>query len=374
MAGEIEKVVGKRGVYYRVRVELPPKPDGKRNQKTLTDVSYKGLEKQQRDLLHQIDHGSYSVAPTKMTLEKFLDDFLEAIKGRRVNTYLGYKQAANAFKKGLGNMLLTEIRADMIQRFVIDLKSWQKDSTVHQRFTKFKTMMKHAVELEYISKNPCSGVIVNKPDVEEMAVWDEVQVRLFDSFLKACLMRYAVMIMLLFKTGARIGELLGLRWTDIDFRVGAIHVNRTAARNGYNPPKTKNSMREVPLDEDTLKLLSKHKIQQAKEKLSFGEGYNPENLVFSTKRGRKIPYSSTNDSYHRIVLASGLPYIPPHGLRHTHITHLLKGNSVKAVAERVGDDPVTIEKTYAHVLPSMREAILKSIEQIYEDKPRNMGT
>ena len=149
-----------------------------------------------------------------------------------------------------------------------------------------------------------------------------------------------------------------------------VQYTRTENRKGYNPPKSKNSIRKVPLDQGTVKLLSRHRTQQGKEKLLRGGDYNSENLVFCNSEGNKVSYWSVLRSYKHIVKTAGLPFIPPHGLRHTHITHLLKeGHSVKAVAERVGDDPVTIEKTYAHVLPSMREAIVKTIEQMYEENP-----
>lgn len=152
MAGEIEKVIGKHGVYYRVRVELPPKPNGKRNQKTLTDKSYKGLEKQQRDLLHQIDWGQFSVAPAKMALGEFLNYYLDIIKGRRINTYMSYAQTAEAFRKYLGNVLLSELRADMVQRVVNNMAGRLKKTTVFYRFQKFTTMMKYAVGMDYILK------------------------------------------------------------------------------------------------------------------------------------------------------------------------------------------------------------------------------
>jgi len=119
-----------------------------------------------------------------------------------------------------------------------------------------------------------------------------------------------------------------------------------------------------------MKILSKHRIQQGREKLLHGGDYNPEDLVFCNSIGGRPRYRKIRDSYKSMVKATGLPYIPPHSLRHTHATLLLKdGHSVKAVAERLGDDPATIEKTYAHVLPSMREAIVKSIECMFEERP-----
>ncbi len=349
--------------------------NGERNHKKITvKGSYKDTEKYQRELLTQIDRGQFSVAPTKMTLGDFLEYYLDIIKGRRVNTYKNYEQSAKAFRKYLGNMLLSELRTDMVQRAVNDMAaSGFKKSTMHQRFQMFDTMMRYAFGIDYILKNPCNGVIINKPEVEEKVVWNESQAKQFDRFLKATKMLYATLYMLLLKSGARIGEILALRWSDVDFEEGTIHITRTVAGKGYNPPKSKNGIRKVPLDRSTLQILMRHRVQQNKEKLLHGGDYNSENLVFCSQqnKGKRLSYRRALDAYGRIVKMSGLPYIPPHGLRHTHATMLLKDgcHSVKAVAERLGDDPITIEKTYAHVLISMRQEIVKSIEQMYEEKP-----
>jgi integrase len=243
--------------------------------------------------------------------------------------------------------------------------------TIYNHFQRFHTMMGHAVELGYVVKNPCQGVIITKPELTEKVVWDEQQVKHFNSFLKTCLLRYTALFMLLLKTGARIGEILALRWTDIDFVAGTISITRTATAKGYNPPKSKYGTRKVPLDQGTIKMLSKHRTQQGKEKLLHGEGYNPENLVFCKRRGVRLPYREAREAYVCLVSGSGLPYLPMHRLRHLHATMLLKdGNhSIKAVAERLGDSPATIEKTYAHVLTGMREAIVQTIEQMYEERP-----
>jgi integrase len=213
-------------------------------------------------------------------------------------------------------------------------------------------------------------VLITKPEMAEKVVWDESQVKLFNRFLASCVLRYTALFMLLLKTGARIGEILALRWTDIDFAAGTISITRTATAKGYNPPKSKYGTRKVPIDQGTLKMLSRHRTQQGKEKLLHGEGY-PENLVICKHKGTRLPYREAREAYKRTVSHAGLPYLPPHRLRHLHATMLLKDghHSVKAVAERLGDSPATIEKTYAHVLTGMREAIVQTIEQMYEERP-----
>jgi len=352
-------------------VDFPPGAGGERNQKKITmKGSYKDCEKRQREILVQIDRGQFSAAPPKMTVGELLDFYLDTIKKKRFNTYRNYEQSAKAFRKYLGNTLLVELQKDMVQKAVNDMEDRWDGSTVNLRFQKFKTMMKYAVGIDYILKNPCQGVIVIKPEKKEKAIWDEKQCRQFNGFLKTCIMRYAAMCILLLNTGARIGEILALRWLDVDFEEKTIHITRTAIEKGYNPPKSKNGIRKVPLDQGTLRTLSKHRIQQGKEKLLSGGDYNTENLVFCTNKGKRLLYRRALDTYQRMVKMAMLPYITPHGLRHTHATMLLKyGHPVIAVAERLGDDPITIEKTYAHVLQSMREEMVNSIERMYEETP-----
>jgi len=156
-------------------------------------------------------------------------------------------------------------------------------------------------------------------------IWDEGQVKQFNNFVKNCTLRYVALFMLLLRTGARVGEILALRWSDIDFEVGTISITRTATPKGtYNPPKSKYSIRRVSLDRGTLKMLSKHKIQQGKEKLLHGEGFNLENLVFCKQSGVSFPYREAREAYATLVKGSKLPFIPMHRLRHIHATMLLK--------------------------------------------------
>lgn len=238
-------------------------------------------------------------------------------------------------------------------------------------FINFKTAFIYAARpgVRYVAFNPCDGVIINKPDDVEKAVWDDDQSNSFIRFCKTTKNACAVLCVLLLKTGARIGEILALRWTDVDFETEEIRITRTVSGTGrgYNPPKSKNGTRKVPLDKGTLNLIQTHRVCQSKEKLLHGEGYNPENLVFCAQKGNRQNYPQARKFFKALCRKTGLPYIMPHGLRHTHATFLLRhGHSVNAVAERLGDDPKTIMKTYAHVLPSTQKEMVMTIEQLYE--------
>lgn len=351
-------------------VELPRDPDtGKRRQKWETvRGTRKDAERRRREVLSQIDHGLFAHAPAKMTLGEFLYYYLDIVKGKRENTFKGYAVSFKAFRKCFGDsLMLSNLKTDMVQRAVNELSSKLEKSTVGVYFTNFKTAIKYALKAGYIIFDPCEVVIIIKPVTKEKAVWDDDQANHFIRFCKTTKLMYATLFVALLKTGVRIGEMLALRWTDVDIEAGLIHITRTVSGKGYNPPKSANGIRKVPLDQGTVRMLSKHRIQQGKEKLLHGEGYNQENLVFCTEEGRRIRYVPALRSFMQLVKEAGLPYIMPHGLRHTHATFLLgHGHSVNLVAERLGDDPKTIMKTYAHVLPGMQAEAVRTIERLYD--------
>lgn len=373
VAGKLKKR-SKCGNSYSVRVEVPPGPDGKRRQKTITAKSYKELERKQRELLSQVDLGQLPVAPAKMTLGEFLDYYLDIVRTKRAKTYEGYQTAFKAFRRTKimqGKVLLSDVTTDLVQRAVNELSRELEKSSLSVYFTNLKTAFKYAAGhgVRYLPYNPCDGVIIAKPDEKEKQIWGDAQAQQFLLFCKTTTMRYAILFTLLLKTGARIGEILALRWSDVDLQAGTIHITRTITKGGYGPPKSKNSRRKVPIGQGTIKLLSKHRIWQNKEKLFFGEGYNPENLVICKSIGKRLPYQDAYQSFKAFCKYSGLPYITPHGLRHTCTTMLVAhGRPIKTIAELLGDDPVTIEKTSARNTPAMRAEMLEIIEQVYEEK------
>jgi integrase len=252
---------------------------------------------------------------------------------------------------------------------VAKLSATHKKGTVAKYFEKLNAAFRYAASpgVRYLAFNPCDSVIIVKPDDdEEHAVWNDDQSNHFIEFCKSTIIRYAEVFVLLLKTGARIGEILALRWPDIDFDAGAISITRTVAMDGYNPPKSKHGNRKVLLDESTVQMLSRYRDQQGKQRPLHGEDYNSENLVFCFVDGGKLMYRTALLYFNRLVKSSGLPNITPHGLRHTHATMLIKHHhDVISVAKRLGDRPATIEKTYAHALADMEEAMVKTVEQVH---------
>ncbi|MCZ6586453.1 MAG: tyrosine-type recombinase/integrase [Alphaproteobacteria bacterium] len=229
-------------------------------------------------------------------------------------------------------------------------------------------IMRSAVRKSLISVNPMS-MVENAPKFEEkeIEVLDEQQLNTLLRSLKGTMLYMPSLLAA--STGMRRGEVLALRWRDIDFGTlkltVAQSIEETRAGLRFKEPKTKSGRRQIALPESVVRALAEHKRDQAERRIALGLGRDENGLVFTTFDGRpRVPRNFTRE-FTKAVAATELPQITFHGLRHTHITHLLKaGVPVKVVSERAGHANISITlQTYAHVMPGMQEDAAALIEQ-----------
>ena len=162
-------------------------------------------------------------------------------------------------------------------------------------------------------------------------------------------------------TGMRRGELLGLRWEDIDLDGGTLSVRQTIVLEYTKPiistPKS-HEARVINLDPRSVDVLRTHRGAQIAEQAQWGEDYFDSGLVFRREDGRLIHPDRLSQMYDRLVRLSGVRRLKFHGLRHTHATLMLRaGVPLKVVSERLGHaDPAFTLRVYQHVQSGMQEA------------------
>lgn len=183
---------------------------------------------------------------------------------------------------------------------------------------------------------------------------------------KAKKYRYYAAYFLELATGLRRGEILALRWKDIDLKEGTVkiirHLVRVKGGMVFQEPKTEKSKRTIEIPEEAIKVLKTHKAKMAAEKLEAGDAYEgsddeKERLVFCTTSGKPIHPRSFVRDFQGCLKQAGLERLRFHDMRHTYATMLLEaGTALNAVQEQLGHhSPTFTAEQYGHVTKRMKK-------------------
>jgi integrase len=332
---------------------------GKRKQKTKGGfATKKEAQAAAAKLITEINEGSF-VEPSKETLGAFLNTWLEGKKmNLKESSYRLYERFTHTYIiPRLGNVKLEKLKPAHIQTLYSSMAETLKPTTIHKVHKILKASLDQAVKFGYIKQNPALYVEKPKETKAEIQVWTEGQVQHFLQLTKKS--RYHIAFLLAVTTGMRRGEILGLRWQDIDFEERTLSIRQTlSAQNKLMATaKTKSSQRSIHLDEHTMEELKQHRLRILKEKMRQGEAYNDHDLVCCTVTGKPTSNENFWQVWTGYLKQSGLPHIRFHDLRHTHATLMLKaGIHPKIVAERLGHANVNITlNTYSHVVKGMQQ-------------------
>ena len=329
----------------------------------------KDAERARIELLNRVEQGTY-VAASKMTLGDFLlDEWLPAMRAVvRPTTWEHYAVSANVrVVPALGGVVLQSLTPARLNAFYADLlASGRSDGTgglspktVRHTHTMLHKALADAVRWGRVVRNVADLADPPKPSTPEMKVWTPAQVRAFLDFVRDD--RVYAAWLLVATTGMRRGEVLGLRWSDLDLEAGRVSVAQTLTvvnqRVRVSEPKTAKGRRTVALDPATVTALRAHRARQAEERLALGPAWQEHGLIFTWYDGRPIHPERFSKWFEVRAIRSGLPRIRLHDLRHSYATAALAANvSPKVVSERLGHAKVGITlDVYSHVLPSMDE-------------------
>jgi len=365
--------VKKDGTTWMFVVDLPRGVDGaRRQQKRRGFRTRKGAEGELQKALQRVSAGVF-VEPSKLTLGSFLvDQWLPAVEGNvRPSTFASYKGNINRHVvPALGNVLLQALTAPMLTAVYRKLgeEKGLAPKTVRHVHTTLRKALSDAIKWGMVERNAASAAEPPKLVRSEMRTWTAEDVRAFLNFIDDDPLK--VVFTLLCTTGMRRGEVLGLRWSDIDFENARLRVQQTLTSVEYQlvfgEPKTSRGRRSVPFDPSTLAVLRQHRARQNESRLAIGRGWaNVRDLVIVKPDGSPIHPDTVSDTFDRRVKASGLPKIRLHDLRHTWATLALEANvPVKVVSEVLGhSSPAFTLDVYSHVTPVMMEDLARVVGQ-----------
>lgn len=324
--------------------------------------------------------GGFVTTNTRLTLAEFLRQWLtDYAKGNVAPTTLQrYEETIRVhLVPGLGHVRLTRLNPQFIQSYLTKkLESGLSPTTVLHHHRLLHEVLRHAVKWGLIVRNPTEMVDPPRRERKEMHVWDEEQVRLFLAEAKRSSPYYPLYLAALM-TGMRQGELLGLRWQDVDFVTGRATIQQTMYRLAgskkegrktqilFKTPKTPLSRRSLPIPDVLVAELRRVREQQAEHRSLFGGHYEDHALVFCQPNGKPLRANNiVRRDFKRVSKRAKVPTIRFHDLRHCHATLLLKqGVNPKVVQERLGHStPAFTLSVYSHVLPGMQEEAIKDLE------------
>jgi integrase len=308
-----------------------------------------------REIEDKVDKGIY-IQPKKIPFfPEVADSWLKMKRPNiRHNTYKGYKgHLENHLKPYFGNYKISHVNYDKVEKFM----SYCLDNDMHILTLKkiminLGQIMTYAIRKRYINYNPVRDV--EKPkgqskhnEEDEIVVLTPAEIL---SLLDAAPdMKHKTLFMAAVTTGLRQGELLGLKWTDIDWFNNQVHVNRTYNHFHFYDPKTKTSRRKVDVPPQMMKQFKEWKIACPANDLD---------LVFPNETGG--PMNSLN-MYNRkwmpALREAGLHGVRFHDLRHTYASLLIdQDENVKYVQKQMGHSSIkTTFDTYGHLMKDVNK-------------------
>ncbi|WP_130068203.1 tyrosine-type recombinase/integrase [Bacillus albus] len=313
--------------------------------------------------------------------KEWLELYSETVK---ISSIRAREKQMNVLIKFLGNRKMKEIGRKEYQRMLNDLNKIYAFNTMDGIHTCGRIIFKKAIELEVIKNNPLEFVVLPKKQqtVEELEeqkneikYLEKEELALFLNTAKETgLESDYVTFSLLAYTGIRVGELLALKWSDVDFEENTISITKTM----YNPnnitgkyelltPKTKGSIRKIKLDEYIIKTLKKHNLGQKQTKLMLGDNYIDSGFIITKISGEAEFVKTIQNRLKRLLKLTKInKKITPHSFRHTHTSLLIEaGVGIKEIQQRLGHTDIeTTMNIYAHMTKNMEEKASQKFSEL----------
>jgi len=348
---------------WEARISLGFDERGKRIQKYKRADTKRELEYWMANLLKEREDGSIKRQKSKLTVADLIAVYYE----RRApqlskSTVYNRQKISIILETELGNMMLENVRAhhlsDVLTKYSL-LRGWNAGS-YNTMLQQVRAFFSYAVEMGYIKEDPSKALTRDqRRNVKNQAVWSKEECDVFIQTHEKNLR--ALPMVLILHTGMRIGEVITLRWSDIDFEQRTILVKRSIADhnrpalNNEKAPKNGRS-RIIMLNETAIDYLKNMKRLQSADQLSRIYRNDTDHVCLNTA-GRTLGSTSVHRAFNRLAKLANVPRIRIHDLRHTHATLLLEqGVHPKVVQERLGHATYAITMDlYSHVSAKLHQ-------------------
>ncbi len=304
-----------------------------------------------------IDEHSDLDQATDMLVDAWFDYWISIKKKTvRPNTVRNYTERYERNIKGvIGKKLLTEVKPIHCQKIFSDMaEEGYRSTTIYQTRIALYNMMDFAKENDVIINNPCKKSLksdMGKPSEKKEALTIETQKKFLEG---AKGQSYENQFRFVLQTGLRTGELVGLKWDDIDFEKKTITISRTmefrykVGEWRVGPPKSKSGYRTIPLTDEAIRILKAQKEKNSKIKVINMEWADQ---VFLCKKGEPVKNSTYDTALFKICDKIGIKNFSMHVLRHTFATRCIEaGMMPKTLQKILGHSNIGITMNlYVHI-------------------------
>ncbi len=385
MRGSIKKRCGN----WHISVYLGRDPGTGKPRYTTTTVrgTKKEAEAAKAKLIASVEEGTF-VKPSRNTVAQWLERWLSSYVATHCNdrTLESYQSAVRQHLiPSMGGIRLSQLRPQHVQDYYaralsqgrIDKKGGLSPRTVLYHHRILSEALTNAVELELLGRNVAKAVKPPRVRRKEMKTMAAENIPIFLEAARET--PYYLLFYTAIYTGLRLGELLGLRWCDVDLDKPILSVVQTLYKRGGRceavPTKTPGSRRRIPLTPSLVLLLHQYGIEQQAQGILVDWAISDSDFVFCHQGGMPFDPGVVSHTFAKVLKNAGLPHIRFHDLRHTHATLLLKADvHPKIVSERLGHASINITlDTYSHILPGMQEAAAKLLDEIIDLGVANGG-
>ncbi len=347
--------------------------DGKRVRKSFYARTRQEVAKKLTKALSEYQSG-LPLANDRLTVEKYLSRWLDDVARPtvRASTFEVYESRLRLHVlPHVGRIALAKLApAELSQLYTRLLAKGLAPATVRYVHAILHRALDQATRWNLIPRNPADLVDAPRLDHHDVTALSPEQVAaLFDAAKGE---RLEALYVVAVTGGLRLGEILALRWSDLDWDARTIQVRRTLGRtkkNGlaFGEPKTPKGRRSVTLPAFALDALRQHRARQIEERLKLGAAWEDLDLIFPNEVGKPIERQNLiRRSFKKLLQKAGLPDVRFHDLRHTSASLLLRlGEHPKVVQERLGHSTISVTMdVYSHVMPDLQRDAAAKLDRL----------